>query len=136
MKREIVVIFDIDGTLASKEFPSYPLTKIPPIKNVLKIALAAQKSDKSRMAIVTARPEIYRKETEKWVRDQGLSPELLLMRANSDRRPDPDVRVDQVRKVMSALGKNAVLYDDKADNCRAVKGKVGIPVKHVSRSFG
>ena len=129
--KEVVFIFDIDGTLADKSQSDLPIKSFPAINEVLKIALAAQKSDKSRMAIVTARPEVARKDTETWIKKQGLKPEILLMRSNDDFRPDHKVRVDQVREVMDKMGKKAVLYDDKPANCRAVKEKLKISVKRV-----
>jgi acyl-CoA synthetase (AMP-forming)/AMP-acid ligase II len=125
-----IFIFDIDGTLAYNDSEGEMKT-FPPIKEVLKIAISAQKSGKSRVAIVTARPEVSRQDTEEWVRKQGLKPELLLMRANDDFRPDHEVRVDQVEQVMKKLGSNAVLYDDKLPNCNAVKSKLKIAVRRV-----
>lgn len=129
---EKVFIFDIDGTLASKRYPYLSLLNIPPIKKVVSRALKAQKSAKGKMAIVTARPESLRKDTEAWVENLGLKPEILLMRANDDYRPDYEVRVDQVRKVMDTLGQNAILYDDKDTNCAAVRHSLNIPTKHVT----
>lgn len=135
IKREgLTFIFDIDGTLASKEHPNVSTGKLPPVKKVLKIALAAQKSNRSKMVIITARPESLRGITEAWVKRLGLKPEFLLMRASGDFRPDYEVRVDQVRKVMKTLGKNVVLYDDKTTNCKAVRNKLKIPVRLVKEN--
>lgn len=135
IKREgLTFIFDIDGTLASKSYPDVSTSKLPPIKETLKVALAAQKSNRSKMVIITARPESLRKVTEAWVKNLGLKPEFLLMRGEKDFRPDYEVRVDQVRKVMKTLGKNVVLYDDKTTNCRAVRNKLKIPVRLVKEN--
>jgi hypothetical protein len=135
IKREgLTFIFDIDGTLASKGYSNVSTGKLPPIRKTLKIALAAQKSDRSKMVIITARPESLREVTESWIKNLGLKPEFLLMRSSKDFRPDYEVRVDQIRKVMKALGKNVVLYDDKATNCKAVRKKLKIPVRLVKEN--
>lgn len=128
--KKLVLIFDIDGTLAYND-TDRSIRDFPPIKEVLRIALAAQNSNKTKMAIVTARPESSRKDTEMWLKRQGLEPEILLMRGKDDFRPDYEVRVDQVEKVMKEMGGNAVLYDDKLSNCREVKEKLKISVNRV-----
>ena len=120
-RKGLIFIFDIDGTLASKDYPYASVTSIPPIRETVRVALAAQRSSKSRMVIITARPEYMRKDTEVWIKKQGLKPEFLLMRSDRDMRPDPEVRVDQVEEVMRRLGDNVVLYEDKESNCKAVR---------------
>ena len=126
-----IFIFDIDGTLASKDGPYLPMGEMAPKKGIVKIALAAQKPEMGRMAIVTARPESARGVTESWVEEHGLKPEFLLMRKTGDDRPDYDVRVDQVKELIGKMGKNATLYDDKASNCKEVEKRLGIHCVHI-----
>ena len=125
------LIFDIDGTLAKKGDFSGSLRELAPKMGIVKIALAAQKPQMGRMAIVTARPEFDREDTEAWVRKHGLKPEYLLMRKNGDSRPDHEVRVDQVKELTKKMGGNVILYDDKESNCKAVKKSLGVNCVHV-----
>lgn len=128
-----IAAFDIDGTLAQKgDFSD--LLNIPAKESVVKIAKAMSKMSGSKMAVVTARPEESRKETEEWLRKQGLRPQFLLMRGKGDVRPDYEVRVDQVREVIKRLGKaggNVILYDDKMSNCKAVEKALGVTCIHI-----
>lgn len=126
-----ILVFDIDGTLAKKGDGYSNLRDLQPKVSIVSIALAAQKPGMGRMAIVTARPEKNRSDTEAWVKKQGLRPEYLLMRKDSDPRPDYDVRVDQVREIMKKMGDNVTLYDDKESNCKAVKKSLGVNCVHV-----
>lgn len=129
-----ISIFDIDGTLAKKEGSYDNLVNIPPKEQVVKIAKAIVKAGGGKMAIVTARPEESREDTEAWLGKQGLKPEFLLMRKEGDVRPDYEVRVDQVKEVMKRLGKmggNTILYDDKVSNCKAVEKALGITCIHI-----
>lgn len=125
------LLFDIDGTLAQLSNFDADLTKITPKRDILQIAKAAQNVGK--MAIVTARPESSRKDTETWIKAQGLDPKFLLMRGTGDTRPDFEVRVDQVRELMKKLGNNVILYDDKLSNCRAVEKALGVICIHISQ---
>jgi hypothetical protein len=126
-----ILIFDIDGTLAKKENFDVPLPEIDPKRDILGIALTAQKPKMGRMAIVTARPEAVRQDTEEWVRKHKLKPEFLLMRKEGDLRPDYEVRVDQVRELIKKMGGNVILYDDKLSNCKAVEKALGVTCIHV-----
>lgn len=128
---ESILIFDIDGTLAKKGNFYGNLRELPPKMNIVRIALAAQKPGMGRMAIVTARPESDRNDTEAWVKKQGLKPEYLLMRREGDTRPDYEVRVDQVKNLMKKMGANVTLYDDKESNCKAVKKSLGVNCIHI-----
>lgn len=122
-----MVVFDIDGTLASTEKPGVPLIDMEPIAKTLKIAKIAQRPEVGAIAVVTARSEEYRKETLSWLRKHGVRPKMFLMRALGDLRPDHNVRVDQVKAVMGKFGNNLVLYDDKPANCKAVESKLKVP---------
>lgn len=129
-----ISVFDIDGTLAKKDGGYDNLLSIPPKDSVVKIAKAISKMPGSKMAIVTARPEESRADTEAWLRKHGLKPEFLLLRKEGDVRPDHEVRVDQVKEVIKRLGKtggNVILYDDKMSNCRAVEKALGINCIHM-----
>lgn len=129
--KNVILVFDIDGTLAEYENEGKSLDGFAPKERTVQLAKYAQKPEVGRMAIVTARPEASRALTEKWVRKQGLKPEFLLMRAEGDARPDSEVRVDQVKECQRRLGKDLILYDDKLPNCKAVEAALGVPCIHV-----
>lgn len=131
MDKRSILIFDIDGTLARNDDPEAPLLEMKPKRSIMGIALAAQKPEMGRFAIVTARPESVRQDTEQWVRKHNLKPEFLLMREPGDTRPDYEVRVDQVREIMKKMGSNVILYDDKLSNCKSVEKALGVTCIHV-----
>lgn len=131
VSKTVILVFDIDGTLAQHEAGNNPLDKFIPKERMVQLAKYAQRPEVGRMAIVTARPEASRALTEKWIREQGLVPEFVLMRAEGDTRPDSEVRVDQVKECQRRLGNGLILYDDKLPNCKAVEAALGVPCIHI-----
>lgn len=124
-----VFVFDIDGTLTSERFVDDQVKHLalnPPIYN---LAIALQEIG-LEFVVVTARPEYLRADTEYWLHDNNLFPSLLLMRGETDKRPDPEVRAYQLKLVRDEYGPHVLLFDDRIDNCRAVQS-MGIPCVHV-----
>lgn len=124
-----VFVFDIDGTLTSERFVDDKVKHLalnPPIYN---LAISLQEIGLD-FVVVTARPEYLREDTEYWLRDNNLYPNLLLMRRENDTRPDPEVRVYQLKLLRDQYGPHVLLFDDRIDNCRAVQS-IGIPCVHV-----
>ena len=100
-------IFDMDGTLSDDRHriaysPRHPdpienkgweeyqrhQDKDKPFEGTAAVALAL-KGATHRLALVTARPEIYRESTEQWLKDHGLYVfEDIHMRPHNDFRPD------------------------------------------------
>lgn len=124
---DLVYIFDVDGTLTSQRYENDLVLELATNPPILGIALSLIKAQPSQVAIVTARPSYLRSDTLKWLRKHGLDPEILFMRKEGDDRPDHEVRVDQVREVMSLRGNNVVLLDDKLSNCLHVRGRLKVP---------
>lgn len=121
-----VFAFDVDGTLTAKGQDNVPLMQLKPNPKILDLALFFQNPDKGTIVITTARDEGIRKQTEAWLKAHGLKPKHVLMRGKGDPRPDPEVKVEQVNVLRKNFGDNITMYDDKPENCRAVRSKTGI----------
>jgi hypothetical protein len=78
------------------------------------------------VVVVTARPCLLFDDTEFWLNEKGLYPQLLLMRELDDERPDYEVREDQIATVIEEYGDRVMLFDDNPENCRAVRA-MGVP---------
>ena len=124
-------VFDIDFTLTSEWYENEKVTDLKANIPILNLALAMQKPGVGRITVVTARPDRLYDQTKEWLTKQGLTPEILLMRAKGDERPDHKVRVDQIRTLQQVLGPDLFLYDDNKDNCKAVEEQLGVPCVQV-----
>lgn len=125
LKRNIYA-FDVDGTLTKPGQGYSDYGNREPNPKLVDLALFYQKSDGNVIVITTARSEIIRNQTESWLRKHGINPEAVLMRANSDERPDPEVKVDQVRQLQAKYNGKITMYDDKPENCDAVRKMTGV----------
>lgn len=119
MKLRPCAVFDLDGTLSDARHRLFHLRGPkpdwesffvlgeydPPFDYAVRIALALEKSYSFDVAIVTARPERNRSITERWLRRHlrnssgGPAWERLLMRADGDMRPNPEVKLDLVAEL-------------------------------------
>ena len=124
-----VFTFDIDGTLTSERFENDEVRHLKTNPPILNLALALQENG-LEFVVVTARPEYLRKDTMFWLQQQNLNPTWLLMRREGDTRPDPDVRAYQLKLIRDEYGPHVLLFDDKLENCAAVRA-MGIPCVHV-----
>lgn len=64
--------------------------------------------------VVTARPERYRSETERWLTKYGLFPERVLMRRDGDRREDPIVKRELLFDLRSRGLEPHFVVDDRS----------------------
>lgn len=126
-----VFVFDVDGTLTSERFENDQVRELKTNPPILNLALALQENG-LEFVVVTARPEYLREDTEYWIAKQGLKPSFVLMRKEDDKRPDPAVRSHQLKLVRDEYGPHVLLFDDKIENCQAVKS-MGIPCIHVKQ---
>lgn len=126
-----VIAFDVDGTLTAKGQNDVPLLKKKPNQKILDLALYFQDPDKGTIIITTARDESIRKETEQWLKAHGVKPRHVLMRGKDDSRPDPEVKVEQINVLRKNFGNDITMYDDKTENCKAVRAETGIKCVHV-----
>ncbi len=120
-----VFVFDVDMTLTTQVWTDAHVTDLRANQPVLNLALSMQENGMD-VVVVTARPELLFDETEFWLSDKGLYPQMLIMRELGDDRFDYEVRADQIRTVMEEYGDRILLFDDNPENCRAVRA-MGVP---------
>ncbi len=117
------VIFDIDGTLADVSHRLHYLKdrdwkgffdQMHDDSTYEHIVWLAKIIDQhATILVVTARPEDYRAETEKWLADNGIVYETLRMRPLGDFRPDTVVK-KEILITLQEEGYNPVMaFDDK-----------------------
>lgn len=142
LKGEKVIICDIDGTIAdithrlqygkgeTKDWGKFfSLIHLDAVRKDIidKVAERAREND-ARVIIVSARPETYRAETEKWLDDAfagmtfGKGREMLIMREANDKRPDTEVKSDIYDKYLKDLDIQCV-YDDRPSVIRMWREK-------------
>ena len=110
-----VVSFDIDGTLSEGPFDKGRVEAMAVREGVVRTLRLLYRAG-YRIRIVTARPDVYRDGTVRWLRRHAVPYHELRMRAGGDNRPDPELRSEQ------AAG-SVVLFDDKPDNCARFAGR-------------
>lgn len=107
-------VFDIDGVLSSPEEYLHYIKTSPKqwhkfFDNILNykpipsmIEMVKSLSSWSVVVFQTGRPEEYRKHTQYWFSNQGLSYSYnkLYMRKNGDHRPNVDVKVDHLNQIL------------------------------------
>ena len=91
-----VIIVDIDGTIALKgnrdpyDFDSVSQDK--PNTPIVQLVKHLFDSTYSELVFVSGRSEVCRKETVKWLNQQGFSYPILFMRKSDDFRSDETVK--------------------------------------------
>ncbi|MFI5734596.1 HAD family acid phosphatase [Kribbella sp. NPDC051587] len=75
---------------------------------------------------LTGRPERLRRDTLKWLKDNGFPEGTVYMRRNTDRRPGAQMKLDRLKK-LSEDRPVAVLVDDDIKVCAAAE-KAGYTV--------
>lgn len=108
-----IILCDIDGVLADcghrLEYLNYGAAMAednPILAGIDLISALCLHSYECALWILTGRPERTRHLTELWIKGKTrllFNEERLLMRADDDHRPAPEVKVEQVR---AALGRN------------------------------
>lgn len=72
------------------------------------------------IVLVSARPEDYRETTEKWLADNGITYETLIMRRSGDKRDDVDVKHDIYEKYLKKYIIDA-WFDDRPKIIRMLR---------------
>ena len=111
----VVVSFDIDGTLAEGPFDKGGIEAMV-VRAVPVRVLRLLYRTGYRIRVVTARPDIYREATVRWLRRHAIPYHELRMREDGDNRPDPELRAEQAEG-------SVVLFDDRQDNCDRFAGR-------------
>lgn len=101
------------------------------------LALVRRLAQDHEVVFLTGRPDWLRADTRRWLEQQGLDGQRLLMRPEGDRRPAALVKVQYLRD-LAREREVAVMIDDDPLVVAAVK-EAGFPVLHAdweSRSPG
>lgn len=122
----MLAVFDVDGVVADVRHRLKYLARTPkdwkgffaaaaadpPLETG--VGLAREWADGHDLVWLTGRPENLRRVTERWLRDQGLPVDRLIMRPANDRRAARLFKADRV-KALSAETAVAVIVDDDPD---------------------
>ncbi|TDC24223.1 hypothetical protein E1261_26680 [Kribbella albertanoniae] len=90
------------------------------------LAVATTLAADHEIVYLTGRPERLRRDTLKWLKDNGFPEGTVYMRRNTDRRAGAQMKLDRLTK-LSAERPIAVLVDDDIKVC-AVAEKAGYTV--------
>jgi len=123
---EEMVIFDVDGTIADCQhrvkyargeekdwgkFFSLVHLDVPITENIEKLKEYVQ--DNKRVILLSARSEVCREQTEKWMIDNDIPFFHLIMRRTGDHREDVDVKRGILNKYFADRTKILKVYDDR-----------------------
>lgn len=120
----MIVIFDLDGTLANIEHRKHLIEREEPQwddfykacvndspnETVIKM-FNLLRDNGNVMVIFSGRGDVVRKETYQWLRKHGVQPDVLLMRPEGDFTPDNELK----RNWLKILNKKdvACVFDDR-----------------------
>lgn len=90
------------------------------------LAVATTLAADHEIVYLTGRPERLRRETLKWLKDNGFPEGRIYMRGNTDRRPSVLMKLNRLKR-LAAERPVAVLVDDDAKVCAAA-AKAGYQV--------
>lgn len=132
------VICDIDGTLAlfgdanpyERDFLKDEINK--PVKQLLEWKEAAEGDGyfKSKLILLSGRKDIFKNQTVKWLKENGIYYDALFMRQSDDLRKDVIIKKEIYEREI--LGKYNVLLviDDRLQVCR-MWHELGLPLFRV-----
>ncbi len=121
------VLFDIDGTLACIDHRRHFLDEEPrnwaaffdgmlydvPNQPVVNLYRVIRASKQYHCVIVTGRPELYREPTKRWLADNNISFDKLIMRKSDDRRPDYVVKQEMLGELLTQGASIEFVVDDR-----------------------
>ncbi|MET7282632.1 HAD family acid phosphatase [Kribbella sp. NPDC005582] len=90
------------------------------------LAVAGTLAADHEIVYLTGRPERLRRDTLKWLKDNGFPEGTIYMRRNTDRRAGAQMKLDRLKR-LSAERPVAVLVDDDLKVCAAAE-KAGYTV--------
>lgn len=122
MTRDIVV-FDFDGTLADLDaiahlygdWDAFHAASFDCPERVGVTTLAMRLQPLCQVVIVTGKPERYRRKMENWLSFRGIIPEAILMRPDSSRVSDMDLKPALVEEHFGAGWQDRVIgvFEDR-----------------------
>ena len=136
----MIVVFDLDGTLANCEHRLHHIknkpknwkaffdemhkdTIIEPLAHLLRLHVSVG----DLVIFCTGRPETHRAMTEEWIYENvkdfntEIQPIILYMRAKNDSRKDYVTKVDLLKQITYDEGKPDIWYDDRREVVKALR---------------
>ena len=138
-----VIVFDVDGTLADIEWRRHWVAnkpknwnaffaqqhEDPPHEEIVWLAKRLKDAD-TRIIVCSGRSAEFRKVTETWLLEQGVSFEEVFMRHIGDRRPDFEVKVELLTEIREKYGEPYLWVDDRKTVVEAIRAQ-GVRVLQV-----
>lgn len=135
----MIIIFDIDGTLAdcthrlhfiegeNKDWEAFfeAAKDDRPIFEIVKMCRLLWYGVKDTLCIVTGRPERTREATKKWLEDNQIRYDKLLMRKDGDHREDSEVKLEILEKIKFEIGDPVLVFEDRTQ-CIEMYRKNGV----------
>lgn len=111
----IAVICDIDGTLAHRVDRSpYDYAKVSEdVKDEFVHFAFAKLAENATRIIMSGREEWCRKDTESWLKDNGITYHHLYMRATGDQRSDTIVKLEMYERHVKGRYNVRCVLDDR-----------------------
>lgn len=115
------IVTDIDGNIALRDLqkvtrnyfapPADSYLTDRPRKNIIKIVNSLKDSGYTNI-ILTGRFEKYRQATEKWLKENGVKYDFMLMRPDGDTRKDDEVKYEMLQSLEDKY-KIYIVSDDR-----------------------
>ncbi len=143
------VLVDLDGTLSDheKRLPFLPENpddqdadwtdfyrnqlSDPPFVGVAEII---RRLRDMYVVIMTARPEKYRADSERWLQNNQINWDAMLMRAEGDHRPNMEVKKDQLELVLGLGWRPFIAFEDHPPTIDMLRA-AGIETLSVSNNW-
>lgn len=138
-----VIVFDVDGTLADIEHRMHWIDnkpknwnaffsvqhEDPPHEEIVWLAKRLNDAD-THILICSGRSNKFRKVTEDWLLEQGISFDEVFMRKIDDFRPDSIVKVELLAEIREKYGEPYLWVDDRKTVVEAIRN-AGVRVLQV-----
>jgi len=122
----MIVVFDIDGTLASADHRIHWIKTDPknwaafyagigndsPIDPICDLARILYSSG-HQILFCTGRNENYRNDTQTWLNRHKIYGSALYMRGQEDRRPDYEIKEDLLKRIVVDYGQPDLVFEDR-----------------------
>lgn len=138
-----IIVFDVDGTLADIEHRRHWIDcrpknwkaffavqhEDPPHEEIVWMAKALKDAN-TKIIICSGRSAEFRKVTETWLLEQGVSFDEVFMRHIGDHRPDYAVKVELLEEIREKYGEPYLWVDDRKTVVEAIRNQ-GVRVLQV-----
>lgn len=119
------IVVDIDGTIAqfNPDSPRSPYDYSRLHEDILDDAVATTVAmyyrHGYRVILLTGRPDDYRSETEKWLAENRVDYDQLIMRKSGDKRRDTVIKQEEIEGLNYNI---KIVFEDRPRNVRMFQG--------------